>query len=384
MKKIPTIPIEIQNPSYGNYNGYTIYVTPELKTRLEKIPSKQNGTVFNGLTMGFGGGKYLLEYVEKQLGKKTVLLLTDEKDSYVDGVLSINFETYRKFLRKRFLPLYRQKGEEGSLEYLKIILPKIFGPVSSLTPPPTIKQADATVVHLPTVTNTKKRRGTLLGKVSEIIRASGTDPKKITIDALKDIQAATNQAFYRQQIGVFTKRLSARRPYSETKGKNSWQSWIYKNTWMFGVQYLPAIEKRKVGFDSIPDYLFPTLEGFVDILEIKLPAVSVIQKDNSHHGSYYWTLPVTKAIGQVVNYISEMDLHSLEIKQKIERECRIKTSVIKPRAVILIGSSVDWTDEENEAFRKLSNSLHGIEIVTYDQLKMRAQKLIELYQITHR
>jgi uncharacterized protein (UPF0254 family) len=35
----------------------------------------------------------------------------------------------------------------------------------------------------------------------------------------------------------------------------------------------------------MPDYLFPTLDGFIDILEIKLPEDDVIIKDTNHIGS---------------------------------------------------------------------------------------------------
>ena len=39
----------------------------------------------------------------------------------------------------------------------------------------------------------------------------------------------------------------------------------------------------------MPDYLFPTLDGFVDILEIKLPSFEVIEEDVGHIGSWVWS-----------------------------------------------------------------------------------------------
>jgi len=107
-------------------------------------------------------------------------------------------------------------------------------------------------------------------------------------------------------ILILKERL--KKEYPETSGPNSWQSWILDNHWLFRVNYQEPIEKQKINLDGImPDYLFPRIDGFVDMLEIKLPNHSVITKDSSHSGSYRWTAETTKAIGQVVHYLSEID-----------------------------------------------------------------------------
>ena len=95
--------------------------------------------------------------------------------------------------------------------------------------------------------------------------------------------------------------------FSETSGSNSWQKWIYKNNWLFGANYKTPIEKTRINTNGImPDFLFPTVDGFVDILEIKLPNDDVIASSNSHPGAWKWTQTSNIAIGQVVNYLSEL------------------------------------------------------------------------------
>lgn len=83
--------------------------------------------------------------------------------------------------------------------------------------------------------------------------------------------------------------------FHETSGKDSWQNWIYDNNWLFGINYQAPIQKEKVGFDCIPDFLFLSLDGFLDILEIKLPTADVIFEDKSHLGSYSWSSSNRKA-----------------------------------------------------------------------------------------
>lgn len=126
----------------------------------------------------------------------------------------------------------------------------------------------------------------------------------------------------------------------------------------------------------MPDYLFITTDGFVDVLEIKLPSMEVIVKDGSHNGSWVWSSDANKAIGQVVNYISEIDRLQLEIERQIQKE-HDNVSVLKPRAYILIGNSKDWNKEKKEGLRKLNHSLHGIEVITYHNLTQRGLLFIE-------
>ena len=128
--------------------------------------------------------------------------------------------------------------------------------------------------------------------------------------------------------------------------------------------------------------MFPTIDGFIDILEIKLPTADVVIEDSSHPGSYRWSSKASEAIGQVVNYLHEIELHQLEIAQYIEREYVDqlgKIFSIKPRAYILIGKKDGWTPSKIEALRKLNYSLHGIEVLAYTDIYLRGKQIIEMY-----
>lgn len=111
----------------------------------------------------------------------------------------------------------------------------------------------------------------------------------------------------------------------------------------------------------MPDFIFPTLDGFVDILEIKLPSKEVIVEDANHAGSWVWSPDSNYAIGQVVNYLCEIDEFKSAIEKEIERVHQKKISVLKPRAFILIGRTDNWEKDKKEGLRKLNDSLHKIE-----------------------
>jgi len=95
--------------------------------------------------------------------------------------------------------------------------------------------------------------------------------KEKYVEILKELKDKSNIYYYQTKLKELHERLTGDKTFPETSGKNSWQRWIYDNNWIFGITFGPPIEKKRVGFSQIPDYLFRTLDGFIDILEIKLP-----------------------------------------------------------------------------------------------------------------
>jgi len=169
--------------------------------------------------------------------------------------------------------------------------------------------------------------------------------------------------------------------FSETAGDDSWQKWIYKNSWLFGTNYKKPIEKVKINIRGImPDFLFPTLDGFVDLLEIKLPDDNVILEDKSHAGSWKWTSEVNKSIGQVVNYLCEINRLAPELEREMQKNCTRNISFLKPRAFILIGNSTSWDTDKKEGLRKMNYALHSIEVLTYKNLLDRGYQTVNILE----
>ena len=209
------------------------------------------------------------------------------------------------------------------------------------------------------------------------ILESKTSKVEEKVQELNNLLEKSKLTNYRKKLEEFGERLN--KDYPENKGCDSWQEWIYKNNWIFGIQYGTPISHPQVGFRSVLDYLFPTSDNFIDILEIKKPSHEVIKEDKSHSGAFKWSGEVNEAIGQVINYLSEIEIHQFEIVKKIKQELCLEFNAIKPRAFILIGKSDDWNDKKKEAFRRLNHSLHGIEVLTYTDLLRRGENLVKLY-----
>lgn len=181
-------------------------------------------------------------------------------------------------------------------------------------------------------------------------------------------------------VEEFKYRLNSLQLFHETSGSDSWQRWIYQHSWLFGVNYKKPFSQQRINPKGImPDYLFPTLDNFTDILEIKLPTDQVIFSKDSHPGSWFWTPATNTAIGQVVNYLSEIERNRLNLQETFSREYNDRICLLKPRAYILIGNSKDWDDVKKEGLKKMNHALHGIEILTYYDLLLRGENIIANY-----
>ncbi len=197
------------------------------------------------------------------------------------------------------------------------------------------------------------------------------------VDRLRSDAASSTSAYFKACLDDFEKRLTETHP--ESKGDSSWQRWIRDNSWIFGVRYGKPLSQPSVGLSTTPDFLFPTMDGdFLDILEIKLPKENVIFEDHSHKGSFYWSSEVSTALGQVVNYLHEIDANQYMLSERYRSES-LNARIARPRAFILIGRSNDWAESQRRAFRRLNHSLHCIEVLTYDELLARARQIANLH-----
>jgi len=198
-------------------------------------------------------------------------------------------------------------------------------------------------------------------------------------DLISKLSHAKIQHEREQDIQELRSRLQS--TYSETTWANSWQRRIFDHNRLFWSNYLEPIEKQKINLTWVmPDYLFPTIDWFIDVLEIKLPDDQVILSDANHAWSWRRTGESNKAIWQVVNYLCEIGRLQLENEKIFEEATWSRVSFLKPRAFILIWNSENWDLPKKKWLRKLNYYLHNIQILTYNELVERWNQFINPIQ----
>jgi len=178
----------------------------------------------------------------------------------------------------------------------------------------------------------------------------------------------------KEAVSLFEKILNSQDSFNTYKtklgvGKDEevWQSFFSQNSWILGSDFVEILDERRLDVGNITDYLLKSFDGFVDIIELKLPTAS------------FWTtehIPkseLTAATMQCSRYIlqTERKINDLEFNKKIQN-----TPIVKPRITLIYGRSESWGDAEKEAYRVLNSSYSTLNIITYDHLLERAKRLI--------
>lgn len=156
------------------------------------------------------------------------------------------------------------------------------------------------------------------------------------------------------------------------KSESYWQTWFEKNKWVLGSEYLNILPERDIDVDDIADYLMRSIDGFLDVVEIKQPNLSFWTKPDSH-GNLCPTAPLTAAITQCLNYLYRIELQSNSV-DFLERVDYTKT--VKPQCMLVYGRSDTWGEKELQSLRILNAAYHQLHIITYDQLLIRAKQLL--------
>jgi hypothetical protein len=162
------------------------------------------------------------------------------------------------------------------------------------------------------------------------------------------------------------------------KERNYWQPFLEKNRWMFGLSYFLLLDELRIDLWDTADYLFESEDGFIDIVEIKHPHIDFWQNDNTgnykrYRGFLQQSEELKGAITQATNYIFQVEKKFSDPDWCKKIKCE---TPVKPKCTVILGRSTRWTIEEKTAFRLLNDSLHGIEIITFDHLFNRAEKLL--------
>jgi len=210
----------------------------------------------------------------------------------------------------------------------------------------------------------------------------------LTDSEIEDLQASIKQTSNQKAINDLKKLLdleengditdtikleSSLSNYIAGQPEKIFQTWIEKNIWTLGAEYINKFPARKIGIDSEIDLIMVTTDGFIDLIELKRPKFKLFSYDPSHK-SYYPTSELSKAIGQCLQYLKIID----DYKMQLERKHKFK--LLKPRVKLIIGRTSKFTDEELEALRMLNSNLNHIQIISYDYLVYFGENIISYYK----
>lgn len=164
--------------------------------------------------------------------------------------------------------------------------------------------------------------------------------------------------------------------YAAGQPEKIFQNWIENNLWVFGIDYIKKHDERKIALFSEGDLLMETVDGFLDLIELKRPKHELLKFDNSHK-CHYPHPDLSVVIGQSLFYLQKLS----EYKLIIQHEYKVK--IIMPRIKIIVGRNTNFIDEQKDCIRMLNTNLNSIQIITYDDLVTFGQLLLKANEESH-
>lgn len=167
-------------------------------------------------------------------------------------------------------------------------------------------------------------------------------------------------------------RLLSKRTVEKT-----WGEFLKRNLFILDSRYVNSISElnvmlakaRKVDFGLV-DY-----NGFLDIFEIKRADTKLLHP-KTDRGNYYWHRDAVRAITQAEKYFYQAEKKAGSLPDDIKRETGIEVKVVRPRAILVIGSLKQLDNyNKQEDFKVLQRSLSNVEVIPYDELLFRLKNL---------
>lgn len=152
-------------------------------------------------------------------------------------------------------------------------------------------------------------------------------------------------------------------------------AFLRKNLYLLDSNYVAVIPElntalattRKVDFGLVDS------SGYLDLYEIKKCSTRLLSA-NEDRGNYYWHSDAVKALAQAEKYLYRAMAKANDLAADIRRERGLEVRVVKPKAVVVMGTRAQLPDEKRqEDFRILRESLKNIEVVLYDELLERLE-----------
>jgi hypothetical protein len=173
-----------------------------------------------------------------------------------------------------------------------------------------------------------------------------------------------------------------------------WQSFFEENKWIFGYGLNYQILRHEqsqphIGGTTVSgrggkrgDYLTSTGGDarFTVLVEIKTPGTQLLQGSNEiRSGAWSLSKQLTDSLPQIQASVAEWAERGSRQPDNLDRFEAAGIYTIQPKGIVVIGSlsEVKSVRSKRETFQRFRSSIHGIDVLTFDELHSRAKFIVE-------
>jgi hypothetical protein len=234
---------------------------------------------------------------------------------------------------------------------------------------------------------------------AEIVTALRGRGKESIVSIIKQLSSTEGVRLSPQDINELLKRREVLETFRKAVRMNSqsegwWQDFFEGNKWIFGYGLNYQILRQEQAqpyyggtrFDRIGgqrgDYLTSTMGdiNFTVLVEIKTPGAPLLQGGvEIRSGAWSLSKDLTDALAQIeANIDTWYRQGSMQPDNWEELENR-NVYTVQPKGIIVIGTLSQLKDgrSKRETFQRFRRSIHGIDIITFDELYHRARYIVE-------
>jgi len=231
----------------------------------------------------------------------------------------------------------------------------------------------------------------------EIVKAiQGRDIKSI-IRIIKELSKTKGMSLSEEDIAQILNRKGELSIFQTALSEHSteekwWQDFFEKNKWIFGYGLNYQIlreEQTQPHYGGVKvdgkggqkgDYLTSTLGNinFTVLVEIKTPNTPLIQGAKEiRSGAWSLSQNLTDAISQIEANIDVWEKRGSTEPENVDKLEKDNVYTVQPKGIIVIGNldSLE-TRSKRETFQRFRKSIHGIDILTFDELLKRAEFIV--------
>src|SRR3989344_5104879 len=233
------------------------------------------------------------------------------------------------------------------------------------------------------------------GEIVSALRGRGTDS---VLNIVKQLFLSPDISLTQKDINSLLKRRDRLAGLKKALSEHStdegwWQDFFEENKWIFGYGLNYEILRQQ---QSQPTYGGVKMDGkggqrgdnlmsttgdlnFTVLVEIKTPATPLLQGTQEiRNGAWSLSKNLTDALSQIQANIQTWEKQGSEQPENRDKLEKLSIFTVKPKGIIVIGSLCQLADRnKRETFQRFRKSIHGIDIITYDELFERAKFIVE-------
>lgn len=233
------------------------------------------------------------------------------------------------------------------------------------------------------------------GEIVSALRSRGTNS---VLNIVKQLFLSPDISLTKKDIDSLLKRRERLTGFKKALSEHStdegwWQDFFEQNKWIFGYGLNYEILRQQ---QSQPNYGGTRIDGtggqrgdnlmsttgdlnFTVLVEIKTPATPLLQGTGEiRNGAWSLSKNLTDALSQIQANIQTWEKHGSEQPDNKDELEKMSVFTVKPKGIIVIGSLSQLDDRhKRETFQRFRKSIHGIDIITFDELFERAKFIVE-------